>query len=149
MPVGLDVHLAHQRAGGIEKEHVALARLRWHPLGHAMGGKHHRRFARRNLAQLLDEHRAFPAQPLDYVFIVHDRVPHIDRRAILLERQLDDLDGPVHSGAETARRAERNLEFGLSHGLADAFTPHPSQPRLRRNNAAGTIEVQRAQEDKR
>lgn len=36
--------------------------------------------------------------------IVDDFVAHIDRRAPLFERFLDDLDGPINASAEAARR---------------------------------------------
>ena len=38
--------------------------------------------------------------------IVHDFVAHIDRRAIELERALDDVDGTHHSSTESARLRE-------------------------------------------
>ncbi len=49
-------------------------------------------------------------------------MPDIDRRAIFLERQLDDLDRPVDPGAEAARRAEHDVQLRLvHHGVGDAF----------------------------
>jgi hypothetical protein len=47
---------------------------------------------RRNFRQILDEDRPLIFQAFDHVFIVHDLVAHIDRRAILFERALDDFD---------------------------------------------------------
>jgi hypothetical protein len=41
---------------------------------------------------------------------VDDLVPDIDRRAIALERQLDDLDRAVDAGAEAARGGDQELE---------------------------------------
>ena len=58
--------------------------------------------AGRDLVQLVDEHRAARAQILDDVAVVHDFVTHIDRRAVFLQRPLDDLDRPLDAGAEAA-----------------------------------------------
>ena len=41
--------------------------------------------------------------------VVHDLVAHIDGRAELLQRQLDDLDRPVDAGAEAARGRQQDL----------------------------------------
>ena len=45
-------------------------------------------------------------QPLDHIAVVHDLVADIDRRAVFLQRQHDDLDGAVDAGAKTARLAQ-------------------------------------------
>ena len=47
--------------------------------------------------------RTLGAQPLDDVAVVHDLVADIDRRAVFLERALDDLDRPLDAGAEASR----------------------------------------------
>jgi hypothetical protein len=54
----------------------------------------------RNLVELVDEYRAQAAEPIDDELIVDDLMAHIDRRAEPLERELDDLDCAVDSGAE-------------------------------------------------
>jgi hypothetical protein len=41
--------------------------------------------------------------------IVDDFVSYIDGRAVELEGRLDDLDRPVHSGAETSGLCQQNL----------------------------------------
>ena len=38
--------------------------------------------------------------------VMDDFMAHIDWRAILCERELDDLDGTIDPGAEAARRGE-------------------------------------------
>ena len=58
MDLGLAMHLGDQRAGGVEREQVALRRLRRHRLRHAMRGEDDRRAAVGNLVELLDEDRA-------------------------------------------------------------------------------------------
>ena len=71
------------------------------------------RGAVRHLVELLDEHRAARAQPVDDEAVVHDFVPHVDRRAEQLEGALDDLDGAVDAGAEPARIGEQDLHVPL------------------------------------
>jgi hypothetical protein len=48
--------------------------------------------------------------------VVDDLVAHIDRRAELLERSLNDLDGTVDPCAEAARLGHHNLREGFLHG---------------------------------
>ena len=59
-----------------------------------------------HLVELLDEHRALGLQAVDHEPVVDDLVADIDRRAVVLERQLDDPDRAVDAGAEAARRGE-------------------------------------------
>ena len=70
-----------------------------------------------HLVELVDEHRAQVAQPVDDEAVVDDLVADIDRRAEPLERQLDDLDGAVDAGAEAARRRDQDAqgEGGCRH----------------------------------
>ena len=65
-----------------------------------------------NLVELVDEHRAEPAQAVDDEAVVDDLVAHIDRRAEPLERELDDLDRAVDAGAEAARRGDQDAKGG-------------------------------------
>ena len=74
-----------------------------HRLGHAMCRKDHRRVGFGDLVQLLHKNGAFCLEGFDHVTVVDDLVAHIDGRPVLLQRQLDDLDGAVDAGAEAAR----------------------------------------------
>ena len=49
------------------------------------------------------------AQVFHHVAVVHDLVAHVDRRAERLQRALDDLDGAVDAGAETAGIGQQDL----------------------------------------
>ena len=95
------VHFRHQRTGRIE--HLERAALRLHLDGarHAVGAEDHRR-AVGHLVELLDEHRADGAQPIDHVLVVHHLVAHVDGRAEQVDGALDDVDGAVDAGAEAA-----------------------------------------------
>lgn len=111
---GLAMHLGDQRAGGVDGEELPPRRILRHGFRHAMGGEDHRRGAAgRHLVQFLDEDRALRLQPLDDVFVVYDLVPHIDRRAIDLERPLHRVDGAHDAGAEAARGAQENAQGRL------------------------------------
>ena len=61
--------------------------------------------------ELFDEDGAQPRQPIHHMPIVNNFVAHIDRRAPLLNRALDDLNGPVHARAEPARRCKQDGEW--------------------------------------
>ena len=81
--------LRDQRAGRVEIVEPARLGFGGHRLGHAVGGEHHRH-AVGHLVELVDEHRALGLQAVDDEAVVDDLVADIDRRAIALERQLDD-----------------------------------------------------------
>ncbi len=67
-----------------------------------MGAKHGDGTGR-HLGQVFDEDRALVLQAFDHVFVVHDLVAHIDRRAILLERPFHDFDRANDARAKAAR----------------------------------------------
>ena len=71
-----------------------------------------------NLVLVLDEHRAESLEPADDVLVVDDLVAHVDRRPVLLEQPLDDLDRAVDAGAERARRREEDAS--AVHAIASA-----------------------------
>src|SRR2546429_86368 len=100
---------------------VVRERALWaHRLRHAMRAEDHRA-AGRHLLELVDEHRAFRAQVLDHELVVHDLVPHVDRRAELVERALDDLDRALDPGAEAAGVGEENVHARFSHAGRRAY----------------------------
>ena len=102
------VHLGDQRAGRVEVEEVARLGVGRHGFRHAVGREDDRArlMLRRDFGQFLDEDGAEFLQTLDHVAVVHDLVADIDRRAVFLQRQHDDLDRAVDAGAEAARLAE-------------------------------------------
>ncbi len=110
--LALVVHLGDQRAGGVEDGQASGGGFFLDPAGDAMGAEHGDRIGR-DLMQVLDEHRALGLQAFDHVFVMHDLMPHIDRRTVLLQRALDDLDGAHDAGAEPARLGQNDL-----HGAA-------------------------------
>src|SRR5258708_39475497 len=101
-PLRLPVNLGDQGAGLIDISEAALLRRPRNRFGNAVCRKNHRPIVR-HLIELVDEHSAKAAQAIDDEAIVDDLMPHIDGRSEALECKLDDLDGPIDSGAKTAR----------------------------------------------
>ena len=66
----------------------------------------------------LDEYDALRLQRVHDIFVVNDLVPDIDRRAVHLQRALDDVDGAHDARAKTARRAENDAKLGFQSHLA-------------------------------
>jgi hypothetical protein len=56
-----------------------------------------------NLVEFVYKHGTEVAQSVDDEFVVDDLMAHIDRRPEPLERELDDLDRAVDSGAKPPR----------------------------------------------
>ena len=112
MALGLHMHLADQRAGGIEMHQLAPLGLGGNRLRHAMGGKDHH-LAVGHLVEFVDEHRALFLERFDHEAVVHDLVADVDGTAELGQRLLDDLDGTIDTGAEAARAGEENGEVRL------------------------------------
>src|SRR5690606_22874458 len=104
----LDMHLGHQRAGRIK--HFKAARLGFaaHRLRHTMGTEHNGA-AFGDIVEFLDKHRPFGAQVVNDELVVHDFMAHVYRRAEQFERALDDVDGAVNAGTETAGIGEQDL----------------------------------------
>ncbi len=66
---------------------------------------------------MLDEARAFCAQALDDMPIVHDLVADIDGRAKAGKRLFDDVDRADHAGAESPRLRKHHTHWrGLVSG---------------------------------
>ena len=107
----LVVHLGDQRAGGVDHRQLPVGGQLLDPLGDAMGREDRHR-AGRDLVQLIDEHGAAGAQILHHVAVVDDFVTDVDRRAVLLQRPLDDFDRPLDAGAETAGLGEDDADHG-------------------------------------
>ncbi len=133
LPLAMD--LGDERAGRVDDGEAAVLGRRLDGAGDAVRAEDGDA-ARRDLVELVDELGALGAQTLDDVAVVHDFVADIDRRAVLLERPLDDLDGALDAGAKTswlgqhhphetafhdprrASPADRDAYYSKSPGLA-------------------------------
>ena len=98
----LDMHFGDQRAGGIEHVQIALFGIAAYRLRNAVRAEYDG-CAFRNFGQVFHEHRTFGAQVVYDIPVVHHFVAHVNRRAMTLQRALDDFNCTVYSGAKTAR----------------------------------------------
>ncbi|MET3625675.1 hypothetical protein ABIC51_000481 [Burkholderia sp. 572] len=55
-----------------------------------------------HLVELLNESRPFITQVFDDMPVMHDLMTHIDRRTVLLQRAIDDLDRTDNSRTKAA-----------------------------------------------
>ncbi len=102
------MHLGDQGTGGVENiQQAALGFLLYHAR-HAMGAENDGG-AIGHLVQFIDEHRADGAQPVHHVLVMNDLMPHVDGCAEQHHRPLNDVDGAVHAGAESARIGQEDL----------------------------------------
>jgi hypothetical protein len=92
------VDLADQRAGRVDHPERPSLGLCVYGRAYPVGAEHHESTFR-YLAQLVDEFGAAFAEPTDNMSVVDNFLAHVDRRAESLQRQLDDLNGSVDTGA--------------------------------------------------
>ena len=111
VPLRLHVHLRHERAGRVDHVVAARGRRLVHGRRDAVGREDDRR-ARRRLLLRVDEDRAARLEVAHDVDVVDDLLAHVDGRPVVLERELDRLDGALDPGAVAARRSE---EDALDH----------------------------------
>jgi hypothetical protein len=71
------------------------------------------RSAVRYIVQLFDKDRSHAAQAVNHKAVVDDLMPDIDRRAVAIERDLDDLDRSIDAGAKAARGSDNDVKRGL------------------------------------
>ena len=72
------------------------------------------------LVLALHEDRPASLEIANDVLVVDDLVPDVDRLVVVLEGELDGLDGALHAGAKAARRREQN---SLDHGWDGSRDP--------------------------
>src|SRR5262245_3159264 len=104
----LSVDLRHERAGRVQHAQAALGCFRLDLFCNAMRTED-RDGVRRHFGKLFDEPGAARLQRTDDPFVVHDFVPHVDRRPILVERTLDNFNRTYDAGAEAARLRQNNF----------------------------------------
>src|SRR5207244_6589428 len=81
----------------------------------------------------VDEDGAQALEPPHDMVVVDDLVPHVDRRTVLVEQPLDDLDRPVDTGAERTRGCEQDAFTHASTSTSRRLTSrgHAFRPALR------------------
>ena len=70
-------------------------------------GREDQQAAWRHEIEVVDEDRAAGPQAVADVTVVHDLVAHVDRRPVVVEDQVDDLDGVGNAGAEASRTRDQ------------------------------------------
>src|SRR3569833_1836167 len=130
MAFHLEMDLGDERAGRFEDFEPAPRRLVAHGLGNAVGAEDHD-LPVGHFIELVDEHHALVAQPVHHELVVHHLVPHVHRRAELLERTLDDVESAIDARAKTARKGELDLHDCVTRhrathctGFGAAYTRH-------------------------
>ena len=139
----LGVHLVHERARRIDDAKAARLRALLHRRRDAVRREDADR-AFRDLVLRLDEHRAEPFEAAQDVVVVDDRVADVDRRAVLLEQALDDLDRAVDAGAERARRREQDATPGHAATASSRAFNARIAPRIVRTAPPRCVTTQRA-----
>ncbi len=139
--------LGDQRTGGVEDLKAPALGLGLHGAADAVGAEDQHR-PRRHIGQIVDEHGTALPQIVDDVAVVHDLVAHIDGRAKLGQRALDDLDCPVHPRAKAARLGQQHLlDGGAHHSTPMMWTSNrtgwPARGWLKSNNTAPSSRTSR------
>ena len=121
----LCVHLGDERANGVHDLEAALRALLV-DLGRDAVRREDDQLALGNLVLGLDEHRAARLEVADDMDVVDDLVAHVDRRPVLLEQLLDDVDRAHHSCAEAPGRGDENA---LAHDRASSASAEAARRR--------------------
>ena len=101
------MNFCDQWAGGVDAAETLADRRLPHRRRYAVGTEDQQRASRR-LGGILDEDRSLLSEPLDHVAVVNDFVTDVDRCPEPPKGYLDDLDGPVYAGTESAWVGEQN-----------------------------------------
>ena len=72
----------------------------------------------------VDEDGSACLEIADDVDVVDDLLAHVDRRPVVVERQLDGLHGPLHSRAVAARRGQQHARH---HARKGSGAPGPGR----------------------
>jgi hypothetical protein len=62
-----------------------------------------------HIAQFLNKHCTHLAQLLNHIPVMHDLMPHVNRRTEQLDGALDNFDSAINAGTEAAGIGEKNL----------------------------------------
>ena len=101
----LDVDLGHQRAGGVDDAQSSLPAL-FPDRGRYSMGTEDTGAVGRDFIQLIHEDYAAFLEAVHHVAVVDDLTAHVDGRREFVESQVDDVDGTVDPGAESARGSQ-------------------------------------------
>ncbi len=111
MVPGFRVHLRNEGAGGIQHEHVATLGIGRHRLRNTVCRKD-QGASPWDFVEFLHENGTFRLQVVDDMPVVNDLVALHTPGAVLLQRQLHNLDRTIHPGAEAAGGSDVDLQAG-------------------------------------
>ena len=103
------VHLGDQRTGGVKHRQTASMGDIRNRLGDTVRTEN-RNGPIRYFIQFLDESRALGGEIRDHPLVVHDLMAHINRWTIGGQRRLDDINGALDTGAESAWFGENDFQ---------------------------------------
>src|SRR4051812_7720401 len=95
----LGMNLGDERTDGVDDPKSALLAVLSDRRRDAMRGEH-AELTGGNLVLAVHEHRAKPFETADDMVVVHDLMSNVDRRTMLGEQALDDLDRAVDPRAK-------------------------------------------------
>ena len=136
--LALVVHLGDQRAGRVEHRKIARRGFLLDAFRDAMG-REHRDGVWWDLGDLFDEHCALGLEAFHHVFVVHDLVAHVDRRAVFHQRALHDFNCAHHAGTETARLGQ--YHFHAQSLTRSADERHSSDKSMRAKTARNRFPI--------
>jgi hypothetical protein len=108
----LEMHLRHDRTGGVDGAELTLGRLLVNGGSNAVRGKHDNR-ALGDLVVLLDENGPHGFEPAHDVKVVNNLTAHVNRRSVGLEGSFDRLDCTVDAGAITSGAGQQDTSHAL------------------------------------
>src|SRR5262245_51420926 len=125
IPARLDVHLAHERAGGVDRVQSARLRVRVDGRRDPVRGQDDR-LALGHLALVLDEDRTTSLEVANDVCVVDYLLADVDGRPVQVEQSLDGVHCPFDAGAVAARgREEDAIDHGVSLVRSSWRRPQP------------------------
>jgi hypothetical protein len=101
IPLRLAMHLRHERTGRVDDAETTIYRTRLDAPCHTVCAEDHDR-AVRHVGQLFDKDGAPSLEIFDHAAVMHDLVQYVYRRAMYVERPLDDLDCSDDSRAKSS-----------------------------------------------
>ena len=109
VPFDLPVDFSDKRTDRIEGHQPSLLGIFQDRGRNAVRGQHDDA-AGWDLVEFLDEDRAFGLKAANYIEVMDDRPPDVDRCAMDSERIPHSVDRAPNAGAEAARRSQQDLK---------------------------------------
>jgi len=142
----LDMHLGHQRAGGIKNAETASLGFALNGLAHAVRAEH-QGGASRHVIERLNENRSARLEVVDHMGVVHDLVAHVNGSTKLFERPFDDVDGAVDPRTKPPGLGQQDFLHGHHQSTPTICTSNrtgwPAKGWLKSNRTAPSARTSR------